>query len=348
MQLYDVGFTSHFVAEAEALAKLATIAEKPALVPMLEARASHFRSLIAQHLWDQESGAFVNRLRSGEFYRRVSPTSFYALGAGAATDAQAEAFVKGWLLNSSRFGITIDGDFAGNSDQNFWGLPSISADDPSFPKLGYWRGFVWGPTAQLVFWSLERYKHVAVVAQARLALAKQMTALMLTQWREKREICENFSPHKVTSCTGTKMYHWGALCGLLSMEANGLYNWTAAASPPLPPPPAEPWVTLGGYDCTAHCSGKNNTPTYGCRQGTPQLTQADCQRAADRANFSAYAFQTKGKPFPNKTKECWFQWGRDFVWKDPRDCPPPYVGRCKAPVYGDVSGCVKGKVRNCF
>jgi neutral trehalase len=76
------------------------------LVPMLEARASHFRSLIAQHLWDAQSGAFVNRLRHGGFYRRVSPTSFYALGAGAATDAQAEAFVKRWLLNASRFGIT--------------------------------------------------------------------------------------------------------------------------------------------------------------------------------------------------------------------------------------------------
>jgi hypothetical protein len=32
MQLYDVGFTSHFVAEAEALAKLAAIAGKPSCV----------------------------------------------------------------------------------------------------------------------------------------------------------------------------------------------------------------------------------------------------------------------------------------------------------------------------
>ena len=27
--------------------------------------------------------------------------------------------------------------------------------DPAFPPLGYWRGYVWGPMAQLVYWSLQ-------------------------------------------------------------------------------------------------------------------------------------------------------------------------------------------------
>lgn len=46
--------------------------------------------------------------------------------------------VSHWLLNASRFAITQDGDFAGNDDNNYWGLPSISADDAAFPALGYW------------------------------------------------------------------------------------------------------------------------------------------------------------------------------------------------------------------
>ena len=54
-----------------------------------------------------------------------------------------------------------------------------------------------------------------------------------------------------------------------------------------------------------------------------------------------------GTRHANGTRDCWFQWGSAFFWKDPRDCPPPYVGRCKEPKFGDASGCVTGKVRAC-
>ena len=49
--------------------------------------------LIRRHLWDEESGAFVNRFPSGGFNRRVSPTSFYPMLAGAATADQADTMV---------------------------------------------------------------------------------------------------------------------------------------------------------------------------------------------------------------------------------------------------------------
>ena len=55
---------------------------------------------------------------------------------------------------SSRFCVAPNGDFAGNSEACWWGLPSISADDAAFPALGYWRGFVWGPMALLTYWGL--------------------------------------------------------------------------------------------------------------------------------------------------------------------------------------------------
>ena len=58
-----------------------------------------------------------------------------------------------------------------------------------------------------------------------------MATLMLTQWNRNRYICENFSPARdAAECTGTKFYHWGALLGLIAMEEQGLYNWTAAGS----------------------------------------------------------------------------------------------------------------------
>jgi hypothetical protein len=43
------------------------------------------------------------------------------------------------------------------------------------------RGYIWGPMAQLVHWSLENYDHVPAVRKGRKALVKQMGQLMLSQ-----------------------------------------------------------------------------------------------------------------------------------------------------------------------
>jgi len=225
MELSDVGFASLFTQEAEALAQLAAIIGLDDEVAVMLQRADEQRRQIANHLWDEESSAFVNKFHNGSFYRRISPTSFYALGARAASDKQAALLVSSWLLNATRFCIAPDGNMSMNTDVCYWGLPSISASDPAFPPLGYWRGFVWGPMALLVYWSLLEYDHISTIRVARKALCKQMTALMVSQWRRNRHICENFSPHRdATDCTGTKFYHWGALTGLISVLEAGHYS----------------------------------------------------------------------------------------------------------------------------
>ena len=81
-----------------------------------------------------------------------------------------------------------------------------------------------GPMMQLTYWGLQEYDHVPVVRAARKGMCKQMTELMLSQWRRNGFICENFSPKKnATTCTGTKFYHWGALSGLISLQEDGWY-----------------------------------------------------------------------------------------------------------------------------
>ena len=195
-------------------------------------------SAVAAHLWDEEGGIFTNRFWNGSFYRRISPTSFYAMLAAAPTDQQAASMVTAWLLSPERFCIAPLGDFAGNADECYWGLPSIQRGDPAFPPLGYWRGYVWGPMAQLTYWSLQAYDHVPAVRAGRKALCKQMTALLLSQWRQHRHICENFSPHRTADdhggdCSGTKFYHWGALTGMITLVEEGYYN----ASPTVPARP---------------------------------------------------------------------------------------------------------------
>lgn len=230
MELYDVGMSSMFVQEAASLADLARIIGRgDGVVKRLEARAEDMRQRVAANLWDFEGGIFTNRFPNGTFYRRISPTSFYALMAGAATDEQAAAMASNWLMSPEHFCVAPDGDFAGNKDTCYWGLPSIEASDAAFPPLGYWRGYVWGPMAQLTYWSLQEYDHVPEVRQGRKALCKQMNSLMLWQWRKDRHICENYSPHRNADdhrgdCSGTKFYHWGALTGMISLIEQGYYR----------------------------------------------------------------------------------------------------------------------------
>ena len=224
MQMYVAGQSSLHTMDSDALATLATAIGRHAEAAVLQQRADAMRQRIADNLWDQELGVFVNKLPNGTFNRRISPTSFYPLIVKAATDAQVDRTAASWLLNSSRFCLSPKGDFAGNSDECYWGLPSISADDAAFPALGYWRGYVWGPMAMLTYWGLDEYPSVPNAVQARRSLVKQMNAMMLKQWRNNGDVCENFSPHAdQVGCTGLPFYHWGALTGYLSLLEAGFY-----------------------------------------------------------------------------------------------------------------------------
>jgi putative isomerase len=225
--VYDVGMASMASMSDESLASLADALERTDDAAVLRARAKAMREKIGDHLWDPASGIFVNMFPNNTFNRRISPTSFYPMLAGAATAERATAMMNGWLLNSSRFCISPSGDFKGNTDSCYWGLPSISADDPAFPALGYWRGFVWGPMALLTYWGLshEAYASLPAVAKARTALCAQMSELFLRQWRLNRHVCENFSPKRnATECTGMHFYHWGGLAGFIGLIDAGFYG----------------------------------------------------------------------------------------------------------------------------
>ena len=76
MQLYDVGMSSMVVADAEALAELADVIERPLEAIMLRARAALMRKQIATNLWDSNLFTFTNLFTNGTLYPRISPTSF--------------------------------------------------------------------------------------------------------------------------------------------------------------------------------------------------------------------------------------------------------------------------------
>jgi len=213
MQLYDVGMTSLVLQECESLIELASMTDRN--TNDLKKRARILRQSLRK-LWDADDGIYTNMFVNGTFYKRRSPTSIYPLLSKVPTDDQVEFMVEHWLTNSTRFCIGL------RTVDCWWGLPSISADDPAFPKLGYWRGYVWGPMSLLVYWALENYSHLPQVSLAKHQLASQMSDMFLNLWEKKGRVCENYSPHlNAMDCTGDKFYHWGALAGLLAvLETN--------------------------------------------------------------------------------------------------------------------------------
>ena len=224
MTMYDVGMASIVAMSDESLATLAGAIGRDSDAKMLHTRAAEERRKIEAHLWDADLSIYSNRRQNGSFYPRISPTSFYPMLAGAAAADRATEMISKWMLNASHFCVSTAGDFQGNSDDCYWGLPSINAADSAFPRLGYWRGFVWGPMALLTYWGLAHpaYATVPIVSTARAALCKQMRALFLSQWRRHRHVCENFSPKKdATECTGMHFYHWGGLTALIGLLEAG-------------------------------------------------------------------------------------------------------------------------------
>ena len=93
VELYDVGMTGVYMSEMAALIELAPVAGRADEVPALQARLDAARAAV-QRLWFDEAGeagAFANAFFDGRPHARLSPTSFFPLIAGAATDAQAAA-----------------------------------------------------------------------------------------------------------------------------------------------------------------------------------------------------------------------------------------------------------------
>jgi hypothetical protein len=59
--------------------------------------------------------------------------------------------------------------------------------------LQYWRGRIWGPHQQLIYWGLKRYDHVPAVHAVRQQVVAMGKALMLLNWRLFHQVVENMN-----------------------------------------------------------------------------------------------------------------------------------------------------------
>ena len=102
---YALQITSHFLADAEALAQIANATGRGSVVPGILSRFNASFSALNEHLWEEGAGVYTNKLFNGSFYPRRSPTLFYPMMSGAASDAQVETMME-MLVSPAGFCVT--------------------------------------------------------------------------------------------------------------------------------------------------------------------------------------------------------------------------------------------------
>jgi putative isomerase len=207
-ELQDVGLNGLYIADCRALAEIADVIGRKVEAAELRLRAERF-SMEIEALWNPGTGLYLNRRTDkGEPSQRISPTMFYPLVGRVPAADRAAAIVDQHLMNPAEFG----GEFM---------IPSISRNDPDFPRQHYWKGAVWPPLNFLVYLGLRNYD----LPRSRRLLAEQSMAMFMGEWTRKGFISENYSgltgtgddPH----LTSTPFYAWGVLMGMMGFIEAG-------------------------------------------------------------------------------------------------------------------------------
>jgi Trehalase len=200
MDLDDVGLNSLYALDAECLAEIATILNKPDDAKAFQTDYEKMKQRVQEKLWNEADGIFENRSWNGEFSKTLSPTNFYPMLAGIATADQARRMVNEHLLNP----------------KEFWGeyvVPTSPRNDPAFDDQYYWRGSIWGPTNYLLYHAIDRYGFDSVA----LDFARKSYALFMDDWKTNQRNNELYHAWGGPG-GGDNHYTWGTLLCLIPLE----------------------------------------------------------------------------------------------------------------------------------
>jgi len=205
--LADVGLMSMYILDCQYLSKIAKELGKDDISNELHKRAEKYSKKLAS-LYDEKSGIFLNQnLKTGKLSHRLSPTLFYQLLAGVASQKQAERMIKEHFYNPDEF-------------WGEWIMPSIARNDSAFKDNNYWRGRIWAPMNFLVYCGMRNYN----LPDARKDLVEKSSKIILKSWNREHHVYENNN-----SVTGVgddvrnsdKFYHWGALLAFIKLLEDG-------------------------------------------------------------------------------------------------------------------------------
>ncbi len=210
MELADVGLMGMYIMDCHSLASISMLLGKKQEAEELNKRAAFYGSRL-ETLWDEKTGIFLNkRLDNGENSYRLSPTNFYPMLAGVATERQAARMMKEHYFNPDEFYGT-------------YVIPSIARKDAAFKDNDYWRGRIWGPMNFLVYLGMRNYK----VTEARADLIEKSRGLLMKNLLKDGGVYENYNAVSgeagdVNSADG--FYHWGALLTFMELIEKGFID----------------------------------------------------------------------------------------------------------------------------
>ncbi len=211
MEYADVGLTSLYIADCDALADIAdVIGKKPEALELRERGQECKKGL--KTLWDDSTGMYLNRhTDTGKLSNRLSPSNFYPLLTDVPTKAQAERMIREHFYNPNEF-------------WGEWIMPCSPRNDSGYRDQNYWRGRIWGPTNFWVYLGLRNYGMKA----AEKDLAEKSKNLLLKEWLEFGHVHENYNANLGIGCDdpteSEKFYTWSGLFGLLSLIEAGYFD----------------------------------------------------------------------------------------------------------------------------
>lgn len=202
MDLADVGLNALHIADAEALAEIATLLGERATADRLHAEAATAKAVADRLLWDGDRNGYRNLTSTGTHDPHVSPTMLYAL-LGGLPDADRAAAMATELLRPEVLGGVRP-------------LPSVARDDPGF-EATYWRGRIWAPMAYLAVRGLRRYG----LTELSRPVVDALLRLFLDEWRVHGHVRENYPAVEGENLTSFQkrsdgLMAWGGLLAYLA------------------------------------------------------------------------------------------------------------------------------------
>ncbi|MFJ8787795.1 MGH1-like glycoside hydrolase domain-containing protein [Streptomyces sp. NPDC102462] len=228
--LTDVALNSYYALLAETLAKMARVLGRPRDAARFAARHARIRQLLNDRLWHPQKGLYLSRYLDGTWNEVVTPTVFYPLFAGLATQERARVLVEEHLLDP----------------KEFWGeyvVPSVARNDPAYCSGGpvhpgsehfrffsrygdgsapeQWKGAVWPPMNATVYDGVKRYGFDDVAGR----FAARSTAMYLEAWDEEGWFPESFDPEPGQSVMGPAVdTAWRTYSWSNAMAVQGLHE----------------------------------------------------------------------------------------------------------------------------
>ena len=159
-----IDFAAFLANDMRCLSKIAAIIGKEDESALWQARFETIREKINTILWDEEDGFYYDRkLSDGMFHKVKSVSSFIPLFAGVCDEEKARKLVE-HLNNPNEFNTAFP-------------IPTVSADDKTYPTRDMFRGTVWLNFNYLIEMGLREYGY-----EKEAELLRQKTVDTIKHW----------------------------------------------------------------------------------------------------------------------------------------------------------------------